>query len=242
LATPDKKQRLAAELFTQRQRRYNAEMRRGEHARWEGEMISPELWGRIRDDLNKWEDSVAWMYLDSVGLVTVGYGTMLPTAKAASAIPFYHEKTNKAATPAEVETVWNELHKGSAKQKAAANKDKFGAGHYQKSDDLRLTPYTASQLRDGHVSNDYTQLLLIYPDFDDFPDDAKLALFDMIYNLGAGHSRHKHHRGTGLRAYGTMNAAINSGDWKTAAKSCVRHGIPLDRNKETAQLFLNCAQ
>ena len=95
---------------------------------------------------------------------------------------------------------------------------------------------------DGHVSSDYTQLLLIYPDFDNFPDDAKVALFDMIYNLGAGHNRRKRNHATGLRAYGTMNAAINRGDWATAAAHCLRHGIPAERNRETAELFKGCAQ
>ncbi len=38
-----------------------------------------------------------------------------------------------------------------------------------------------------------------------------------------------------------MNAAINRGDWGTAAKHCLRHGIPATRDRTTAQLFDNCA-
>ena len=82
---------------------------------------------------------------------------------------------------------------------------------------------------------------MIYSQFDTFPDLAKLALFGMIFNLGVGHGKTRHHRGTGLRAYVNMNSAIARGDWATAAQHCHRHGIPIERNMATAELFKNCA-
>jgi len=204
-------------------------------------MISSTLRERIRNDLNRWEGMFAWMYLDSEGLVTVGFGTMLLNAHAATAVSFQHAKSGALATAAEITAAYNVLHAGSAAQKAAAPAKKYSAKHYEKVTDLMITLATASSLRDSHIDADYSQLQLIYPQFDSFPDDAKVALFDMIYNLGAGHGKMRHHRATGLRAYVTMNAAINRGDWGTAAKYCLRHGIPATRNDATAQLFNNCA-
>jgi GH24 family phage-related lysozyme (muramidase) len=204
-------------------------------------MISFTLRERIRNDLNRWEAMFAWMYLDSEGLVTVGFGTMLRDANAATAVSFQHAKGGALATTAEITAAYDIVYAGSAAQKAAVPAKKYSAKHYEKVTDLRIALATASSLLDSHVDADYSQLQLIYPQFDSFPDDAKVALFDMIYNLGAGHGKMRHHRATGLRAYVTMNAAINRGDWGTAAKHCLRHGIPATRNHATAQLFNNCA-
>ena len=202
-------------------------------------MISPELRQAIGNDLDRWEGFFAWMYLDSVGLVTVGYGTMLPNADAAASIPFTHVK-GLGATSAEVRAGYETVHKGSQAQKAAAAKEKYGAKHYEKITDLRITRQTGARLRDSHVDADYKSLTNIYANFDDFPDAAKIALFDMIYNLGPGAGRSRKHRATGLRAYVTMNNAIASGDWATAAQHCRRRGIPADRNAMTVALFKSC--
>ena len=203
-------------------------------------MLSFTLRNAIRNDLDRWGGFYAWMYLDSVGLVTIGYGSMLPDAKSAAAVAFVKIKGG-AATMAEIAAAFNIVHAGGAAQKAAAPAHKFGAKHYEKVTDLRITQATASALRDAHIDADYLQLRMIYPMFDTFPDTAKLALFDMIYNLGAGHGKTRHHRATGLRTYAGMNAAIARGDWSMAARHCHRHGIPIERNLATAELFKNCA-
>lgn len=181
-----------------------------------------------------------WMYLDSVGLITVGYGTMLPDLGAATSITFAHVKGGAPASAVEIMAAHNLLHASSEAQKAAPPAKKYSAKHYEKVTDLRITLATASQLLDKHVDADYLQLQVIYPRFDSYPDNAKVVLFDMIYNLGAGHQKTRHHRAAGLRAFGLMNAAISRSDWATAAKYCLRHGIPPDRNKETASLFNSC--
>lgn len=204
-------------------------------------MIDPGLMGKIRTDLDRWETPILWMYLDSEGLVTVGCGTMLPSSESAKAIPFFHDKTLNAATGAEIATEWTTLHSGSAVQKAANPRNKFGANHYRTSSDLRITASISSSLRDSHVAADYQELKRIYVGFDLLPEDAKLALFDMIYNLGPGRSKTRLHRASGLRGYAHMNTAISKGDWATAALSCMRHGIPSTRNNMTSALFRNCA-
>lgn len=203
-------------------------------------MISLTLRNAIRSDLDRWEGYFAWMYLDSVGLVTIGYGTMLPSADSAAALPFVHAKGGSAATATEIKAGYATLVAGSATQKSAAPKQKYGAKHYEKVTDLRITQATASQLRDAHIDADYNQLTSIYPKFDTFPDAGKLALFDMIYNLGAGRGKTAQHRASGLRAYAGMNAAINRGDWAAAALHSFRHGIPANRNAAAAALFKSC--
>jgi GH24 family phage-related lysozyme (muramidase) len=204
-------------------------------------MIEFALMQRIRDDLDVWERSVRWIYLDSQGFVTVGCGTMLPDAAAAKGVSFVHNRTWQAATPAEIEAAWSSLHSGAAAQKAAAPSKKFSWKHYEDKTDLRITDATAQALLDDHIEADYVELKKIYLKFDSFPDDAKVALFDMIYNVGPGRNKTRQHRASGLRAYNSMNAAINAGKWSLAADRCTRHGIPPERNRNTANLFRKCA-
>lgn len=203
-------------------------------------MLDSDLLKAVRADLDQWEGYFAWMYLDSNGLVTVGYGTMLPDARAAAKVPFYH-KTGPVATAAEITAAFDLVHSGAAKQKLAAAKHKFSAQHYADTDDLVITQATASLLRDDHISQDYTALQAIYPGFDKYPLAARVALFDMIYNLGPGRQKTRHHRANGLRAYGRMNSAIAAGKWDDAAKYSHRTGIQDDRNAAIAALFKSCA-
>ena len=181
------------------------------------------------------------MYLDDEGLVTVGFGTMLATANEAAAVNFQYDKDGALATEPDIIAAYNVVHAGSAAQKAAAPENKFPPRYYEKVTDLRIAFATASLLRDTHIDADYIQLKLIYPEFDNFPDDAKVALFDMIYNSGAGHSKMRHHRSIGLRAFATMNADINRANWRDAAKKCQRRGISATRNQFVARLFNKCA-
>jgi GH24 family phage-related lysozyme (muramidase) len=204
-------------------------------------MIGFELMQRIRGELDRWEQPIRWMYLDSEGLVTVGCGTMLPNAAAAKRVSFVHGTSLQVATPAEVEAAWNSLHSGAAAQKAAASSKKFNAKHYADKTDLRITDASTQALRDDHIKADYVELKKIYLQFDSFPDDAKVALFDMIYNVGPGRNKTRHHRASGLRNFVAMNAAINAGKWSLAADRCTRHGIPAQRNRRTAELFRNSA-
>lgn len=203
-------------------------------------MINPELMKRIQRDIDHWEQPVLWMYLDSEGNVTVGSGIMLPDAASAKAVKFHNKKTFLAATLAEIESAWKKVHSGYKAQKAAKPKNKFASGHYKDVTDLRILQGTSDKLRDEFIKKDYLTLKHLYKNFDSFPENAKLALFDMIYNLGLGRKKTPAHRAKGLLQYVLMNAAINKQDWETAAKQCWRHGIPIKRNKFTADLFKSC--
>ncbi len=200
-------------------------------------MISQTLMGRIRDDLDFWETPVLWMYLDSVGIITVGCGTALEDDAFAAKVPFFHDTTKAPATGDEIRAAWAALRAESAAQSAAAANKKHVARFYENKSDLRITTDTSTGLRDRHVQDDYQSLQAIYPHFDDFPEDARLALFDMIYNLGGGHIARRGVRATGLRQYSHLNMAINRQDWAGAAGLCHRRGIPPERNAMTSTLF-----
>lgn len=81
----------------------------------------------------------------------------------------------------------------------------------------------------NQLDKDRTTLRNMYTDFDHFPQPAKTALHDMLYNLGEGklHSE-----------FPNFNAAVNRKDWTRAATESHRTGIGDSRNKDTHDQFI----
>lgn len=72
------------------------------------------------------------------------------------------------------------------------------------------------------------QLEQTFPHYNEYPDEAKLGLLDMSYNLG--------HAGlTGK--FPKLVRAAKMGDWSTVANECRRNGIGNKRNEDTKELF-----
>lgn len=172
--------------------------------------------------LKEFEGSVEWMYLDTVGKVTVGVGLMLPDAAAAEALGFL--AGDRTATPEEIAAEFARVS-GLTKGKLA----KF----YLQRGGLRLTQeLIESKLRDtlagfeGYLRNNIRQ-------YDTLPDAAKVALLDMIYNLGPGKL---------FAEYPRLIAAVDARDWKLAAQHSARRGPPPARNDWTRQQFLAAAR
>ena len=68
------------------------------------------------------------------------------------------------------------------------------------------------------------------PGYDALPDGVKLALLDMIYNLGPDGL---------LKGFPRMLDAVRSGDWTRAAACCERRGPGAARNAWTRQMLLS---
>jgi lysozyme len=75
------------------------------------------------------------------------------------------------------------------------------------------------------------QLAAELPNWNSYPEPAQEALFDMAFNLGLN----------GLKKFPSMLAAVDAGEWETAAAECHRRGINEDRNQQTAALFRQAA-
>ncbi len=174
--------------------------------------------GRLRE----FEGSVPWMYLDTVGKVTVGVGSMLPDPKAAGALPF--TVGGRAAT---AEEIAREFERVSALAKERA------ATFYRKAGGLRLAEETIDgRLRE--VLEGFEGYLRAHVGgYAGLPDRAKLALLDMVYNLGPGKL---------FQEYPKLIAAIERGDWMAAAKASLRRGPSAARNAWTKEQFLDAAK
>jgi len=158
------------------------------------------------------------MYRDTVGKVTVGIGFMLPDAAAAQALPFV--AGTSSATPEQV-----------AHEYARINSMPLGraAAFYKSPASLELTQQTIDAKLISVLEAFETDLRKEFPHYDTFPDAIKMALLDMIYNLGPEGLFH---------GFPHLIAAVQSGAWAQAANHCDRRGPSAARNAWTKAQFL----
>ncbi|HZR19164.1 MAG TPA: hypothetical protein VFE51_17890 [Verrucomicrobiae bacterium] len=169
--------------------------------------------------LKDFEGYTNYMYLDSRGNVTIGVGILLANAAAAksSGITFKNRKTNKTATPADIEKDFNAV-KAAPKGMVESKYEKF-------------TELVASGGLDARLQKELSQAKAdaksYYPDFANLPDGAQWALVDMAFNLG----------GAGLKKFAKLKTALEKAvqskakeDWEAAAKESSRTGIQSSRN------------
>ena len=159
------------------------------------------------------------MYRDTVGKVTVGVGLMLPDSKSAEALPFV--LGGRAATPQEIAAEYSRI-------------DAMAMGHastfYKTPTSLILTQPTIDAKLSSVLAGFEADLRSQFPNYDALPDGIKMALLDMIYNLGPA----------GLfKGFPHLVAAIQTGAWQQAAEHCIRRGPSAARNAWTREQFLS---
>jgi GH24 family phage-related lysozyme (muramidase) len=174
---------------------------------------------RSLETLKEFEGSVPWMYRDTVGKVTVAVGLMLPDAHAAQTLPFL--VNNRPATPEEIAAEYARVD-AMTLGKAAA--------FYKIPTSLELTQQTIDAKLLSVLQGFEADLRTEFPTYDTFPDAIKLALLDMIYNLGPAGLFH---------GFPHLVAAVQSGNWAQAAEHCTRRGPAPARNNWTKQQFLS---
>ena len=184
-------------------------------------------------NLEKYEGRFEHIYLYTKGKVTVGVGHLIPNRNAIVALVFYKSKNNlptTIATTQEKQTEYDAVAKLPWGQR-------YGAASFKKSTTLVMTAETINQLLDRHIDSFYKELTGIYKkskgypdDFDNLHSNVQLALFDMIFNLGASKI---------MNNFPSLDLAIKKGDWKKAAPETNRPDVSTTRNQYVKQLFLS---
>ena len=123
-----------------------------------------------------------------------------------------------AATPAQASADFEQV--------AAAQKGML-ASAYAGLTQCRMSEGGIEALVEADVRALEAHMAATLPKWRSYPEPAQEALFDMAFNLGPG----------GLKKFPTMLAAIDAGDWNTAAAQSHRQGIGEARNQEIAALF-----
>lgn len=176
----------------------------------------------IDESIRHFEGETDFMYLDTEGRVTVGVGFMMPNEEAAVSFPFLDFDDN----PASAEQKRAEWRKINALAKGHV------ASWYEDSTELYLPDdFISSHLRTLFAVN-FTELNRIFPEYGDYPSAARIALQDMIYNLGM----------TNFNNFVKLKAAVNRRDWEAAAGESHRKIRDESRNDAVRDLFLKAAE
>lgn len=179
------------------------------------------------------ENSYSYVYLDSKGLPTVGVGHLITSADAAATLPF-HKADGTLATQQEIKDMLADVesHPQSAECLAGDNTQCYPASHFEQYSTLHLEQADIDALTKKHLNDFDADLHRIYPDFDTYPAAVKKALYDMIYNLGAGGVENK---------FPSFTKAIKARDWQKAADESHRTGISDTRNDYVKALLEQAA-
>ena len=179
---------------------------------------------RRRAMIKDGEGCITYMYLDTVGKVTVAVGQMLPTAAAAAAgLTFIRRDNGSQATAAEISQDY---------QSVAQQTSGRVASFYKQFTKLDMPEDAINELLDTRIEGFEAGLRRDFPNYDSYPDEAKLGLMDMAFNLG--------NQGL-VSKFPTFTRAARAQSWRTCAQECQRIGISDGRNAMTKQLFEDAA-
>jgi GH24 family phage-related lysozyme (muramidase) len=180
------------------------------------------------------EGRVAWLYLDNLGLVTVAIGNLVdattgnPSAPwtPALALPFKHGQGGSPAAADEIQAAWQAVKARQDLKDIGGGNAKFAA-----LSDLRLDPADIDALfaktRDSFIAT----LKKRFPNLDNAPADAQMALLGMSWALGPAFAS----------GWPKFTAAFNSGDYLTAmAESVISNGTA-KRNAQQGLMLANAA-
>ena len=165
----------------------------------------------------QFEGSVAWMYLDIDGNVTVAVGKMLPDAKAACALPF--QVGVSAATPEQIQTDF---------ERVAAMMPGARASFYKsETSPILLYADIMALLRTVVEAND-AAMAKVFQGWSQYPEKVLLGVLDMVYNLGETRLLHE---------FPQFVLAVLAQHWHEASMQCHRRGISDARNAWTYSMF-----
>lgn len=143
-------------------------------------LIRPAVLAAWHDFSEPLEGRVHSMYLDILGLVTVGVGNLIDSPDQAAELPFIHARTGLPATRAEIVAAWREL---KSRQDLARLHWRYAAGL----NDLRLTDAAIDEIVRAKLTSNAIHLATKhFREFVDFPADAQLAILSMAWACGPG--------------------------------------------------------
>ena len=164
------------------------------------------------------EGSVAWMYLDSFGNVTVGAGHRIFNQVEALALPWRWAALT-LATEQQAIRDYREILEANAGHIAA---------FYAPLTTCRLLPEDIREICRADITRCLTTIRTFLPRFDSLPNGVQEAIADIGINVGAHFLPH----------WPKLYAAIKAGDWAEAAVQSHRAPpVPDERNAEIAKLF-----
>ncbi len=165
---------------------------------------------------------VPYMYKDENENVTVGIGHLLRNPDMAKAVPFVERGTNKSAHKNHIVNAFNKVKNSPISGQAKH---------------LKFKPLTNIVISEAEAENlakkDMGQFIQIlrsemnFPEFDTYPEAAKMGLLDMAYTLGVEGTKEK---------FPNFTLAARHRDWNLAADESDRD-VSFSRNQIVFQWF-----
>lgn len=134
------------------------------------------------------EGPTCWMYLDVLGLVTTGYGNLINTPLAATALP-WHRSDGSMATRDEIIAEWAAVRnlKDKRNHRGVLWPD-LGGGSFEGVTRLRLDAEGVARLVHSTIDRHETALRARYgPAWDDWPANAQMACHGLAWAVGSGY-------------------------------------------------------
>jgi hypothetical protein len=179
------------------------------------------------------EGFVSSMYLDVRALVTTGCGNLIDPVSEALKLPFLRDSDNQLATQAEISAAWHAL-------KARPDLAKRHVRHARALTGLHLADADIDALVDRKLLENDRYIAGWFPDWENVPADAQLAVHSMAWAAGPGFNR----------KFPAFTKAALAGDWMGARAECELRpvspeGIPnpgvIPRNRANQLCFANAA-
>lgn len=169
--------------------------------------------------LSEHEGRVNHFYLDSVGLVTIGVGFMVPDEHSSMELTMVRPD---GIIPLDIDLAleWQRINSMQLGMPASA---------YKAATKLIMTDAAIDAELIRRIQAFEANLRNRFPAYDLFPAPAKTALLDMIYNLGPAGL---------LKGYPMMCSFVDSRLWAEVAAESHREGIGRDRNQHIYNLFI----
>ena len=172
----------------------------------------------------RYEGRIPWLYLDILGLVTIGAGCLVDPVALALPLPL-RRPDGGFATDEEIAAEWKAL-------KARRDLAQLGAGAAGKIARLRLSDADLDALTWGRLNTTVAALVRRWPGLPSWPWQAQLAVCSWAWAVG-----------TAAKGWPKFEAALHAQDWSTAAAECKirEEGNPgvAPRNVENRRLFLD---
>ncbi len=165
-------------------------------------MLSPSELRILRKKLEDYNGKVAHFYLNADSSVCVGVVHVLDSVEDALKLSLTNVQRLKAS-PAEI------IADFEAIQELAPSRI---ASFYKRHLKLTLPQSEIDRLTNESIDRYQGHLVEMYEGFNDFPSDAKLALFDIIFSMGA----------SDLGDWITLNESIRAQSWQKAALDSAR--------------------
>lgn len=144
------------------------------------------------------EKFVGYLYLDTAGKVTVGYGRMLPDSDSATSIAL--KSKGAEATEKAKQDEWTKMSTQDVGHPAS---------YYKKFTTLTLDENDAKSMLRDDLTTAASSLATRFPSLDEYPNAAQDALLDMMFNIGITKFT--------KAKWPTLFAAVEKKDWKAAA-------------------------